>query len=115
MGKFVLWAPRGISIILIIFISLFAFDGFIPGGGRLDNALSVLIGFLPAVILTLALILACFFKMAGGITFIVLGITMSLFSRTYSELSFLSLYSPVLVVGILFLLSHFYEKSASAR
>jgi len=116
MEKFILWAPRAISVILIIFISLFAFDGFVPGATRLNNSMSLLIGLLPAVILTLALILAWFFKLAGGITFVILGIAMILFFHTpHDEITFLTLSSPVLVVGLLFLLSHFYEKSSSAR
>lgn len=116
MGKFVLWAPRVISLILITFMSVLAYDGFIPGATRLDNSLSILIGFLPAVILALALILSWFFKLAGGITFTVLGIAMAIFFHMYrTELSFLSFSSPVIVVGILFLLSYFYEKSSSVR
>lgn len=116
MGKFVLWSPRVIAAILIIFTSLFAISGFVPGTSRMDNSLSLLIGLLPALIFLLALILAWFYKLAGGITFIALGVVMNILPRTLSrELSFLSLALPVLVVGILFLLSHFYEKSGSAR
>lgn len=116
MGKFILWAPRVISVILIFFISLFAFDGFVPGATRMNNSLSLLIGLLPAAILALSLVLAWFFKLAGGITFVILGIAMTLFFHTpHDEISFLRLSLPVLIVGLLFLLSHFYEKSAPVR
>jgi hypothetical protein len=116
MNKFILWAPRVISIILVIFISLFAFDGFVPGITGYEKTLSLIIGLLPAIIMTLALILAWFFKLAGGITFISLGIAMTFFFHTYqSELSFLTLSSPVLVVGVLFILSYYYEKATPRK
>jgi len=116
MNKFIIWAPRAISIILIIFISLFAFDGFVPGTTGYEKTLSLAIGLLPAIILTLALILGWFFKLAGGIAYISLGIAMTFFFNTYqSDLSFLTLSSPVLVVGILFILSYFYEKATPRK
>jgi hypothetical protein len=116
MNKIILWAPRVIALILILFISLFAFDGFVPGISGYEKTLAFVIGLLPAIILALALILAWFFKLAGGITFVTLGIAMTLFFHTYkSDLSFLTLSSPVLVVGILFILSYYYEKAAPRK
>jgi hypothetical protein len=116
MKNVILWTPRVIALIIITFITLFAFNGFVPVSSLFRNTLALTIGLLPAIILLLALILAWFFKLAGGITYIILGIAMSFFFRIYSdELTFLTLSSPVLAVGILFVLSHFYEKAAPRK
>ena len=116
MGKIVLWAPRIITVILTIFISILAFNRFVPGATRMENSMVFIIGLLPAVIMILVLALAWFYKLAGGITFVILGVVMTILYQWHrADLSFLSLASPVIVVGILFILSHFYERSASPR
>ncbi len=53
MNKIILWAPRVIALILILFISLFAFDGFVPGISGYEKTLAFVIGLLPAIILAL--------------------------------------------------------------
>ena len=114
MKKIIMWTPRVLAIIIIIFVALLAYDGFVPSGTPFSNSLSFTILFLPAIVFLLALIIAWFYKLAGGITFIVLGGAMNFFVHAnINELSFLTLSSPVLVVGVLFILSHFYEKASS--
>jgi hypothetical protein len=114
MKKIITWTPRVFAVIIIIFVALLAFDGFVPLGNPFNRSLSFIISLLPAIILLLALVLAWFYKLAGGITYIILGGAMSFFVHAnVDELSFLTLSSPVLAVGVLFLLSHFYEKASS--
>ncbi len=116
MGKLIIWLPRVITIILIGFATLFAFDSFIPSSAGIDNSTLIIISFLPPVLLLMALVLGWFYKLAGGIIFIAMGIAMTfLFDSMRRELSFLSLSFPVMIAGLLFLLSHFYEKSAQRR
>lgn len=116
MKNLIVWTPRVISLILISFISFFALDSFHPEASFLNNTLSILIELLPAIILLLALVLAWFYRLAGGITYIILGVAMTFFFHTYrNELTFLTLSSPVLVVGVLFVLSYYYEKAAAPR
>ena len=105
-----------LAIIIIIFVALLAYDGFVPSGTPFNYSLSFTIALLPAIVFLLTLILAWFQKLAGGITFIVLGAAMNLFVHAnINELSFLTLSSPVLVVGVLFLLSHFYDKASTRK
>jgi len=116
MKNLITWAPRVIALIIIIFVLLFAYNGFVPRYLTGEDFVPIVIGILPAVVLFLALILAWFFKLAGGITYIVLGVAMIVFFHTYSdELSFLTLSSPVVAVGVLFVLSHFYEKAGTSK
>jgi hypothetical protein len=114
MKKIITWTPRILAIIIIIFVTLLAFDGFVPLSTPFNSSLSLAVSLLPAIILSLALILSWFYRMAGGITYIILGGAMSFFVHAnVDELSFLTLSSPVLAVGVLFLLSHFYDKAIS--
>ncbi len=114
MKKIIMWTPRVLAIIIIIFVALMAFDGFVPSGTPVNFSFSFFISLLPAIVFLLALILAWFYKLAGGITYIILGAAMNFFVHVnINELSFLTLSSPVLVVGVLFLLSHFYDRASS--
>ena len=116
MKNLITWAPRVIALIIIVFILLFAFNGFVPRYLTGEGVVPLVIGILPAVVLFLALVMAWFFRLAGGITWIILGIVMIIFFHTYrDELSFLTLSSPVVAVGVLFVLSHFYDKAGTAK
>lgn len=116
MKNLITWAPRVIALMIIVFVLLFAFNGFVPRYLAGEEVVPLVIGILPAVVLFLALVLAWFFRLAGGITWIILGMAMIIFFHTYrDELSFLTLSSPVVAVGVLFVLSHFYEKAGTVK
>ena len=116
MKNLITWAPRVIALMIIVFVLLFAFNGFVPRYLAGEEVVPLVIGILPAVVLFLALVLAWFFRLAGGITWIILGMAMIIFFHTYrDELSFHTLSSPVVAVGVLFVLSHFYEKAGTVK
>lgn len=102
-----IWLPRGLTIIFALFLSLFAWDAFSGQESLLQN----LIGFFYHLIPSLVVLglLAVYWKepFYGGIVFIVLSLLFTLFFHTYRAWSsFLLISLPLLVIGVLFILTH---------
>ena len=114
------WIPRILCILSILFVSLFAFDSFEPGRTIWQQLGAFIIHLIPSFILLLMLIVAWKREYAGGIIFILTGIGFSpfIFSHNYAmnhsvwmSLSVILLITfPFVVVGILFVISHFCKK-----
>jgi hypothetical protein len=110
------WAPRILCIAAILFVSLFALDAFEPGLPLGDQVKGFLIHMIPSFILLAILLLAWKWELTGGILFILIGLvtTPVIFSGNYrvnesiwlSVVIVLTITIPLLVVGILFVLSH---------
>ena len=98
-SKLLVWIPRVITLIFIIFISMFAFDEkFISFG--------FLMHMLPTLLLIGLLIIAWNWATLGGLILLVFGIISIFFFRTYEDpIVFLIVSFPIFVVGILFILS----------
>jgi hypothetical protein len=95
--KILHWTPRAISILFVLFISMFAFDT--PGIG-------FLIHLIPSIILLGLIILAWKYELIGGIAFIVLGIVFTIFFKTYKDIITILLISlPPIITGVLFILN----------
>jgi hypothetical protein len=93
------WIPIILGILYIIFISLFAFDTEIISWG-------FLIHLIPSLILIGILILSIKKPLVGGIAFIVVGLIFTIFFRAYREIySFLAIIFPLIVIGVLFILT----------
>jgi len=104
-NKFLHWSPRLLSLLFLIFLSLFALDVFneYQGLAALPALLTHLL--LPFVLL-LAIIAAWKWDLVGAITFLAFAIyyvIMVGFGRHWSW--YVSISGPALVIGILFLLS----------
>lgn len=114
------WIPRILCILSILFVSLFAFDSFEPGRTIWQQLGAFIIHLIPSFILLLMLIVAWKREYAGGIIFILTGIGFSpfIFFHNYAmnhsvwmSLSVILLITfPFVVVGILFVISHFRKK-----
>jgi hypothetical protein len=112
-----LWTPRVLAIIAILFVMMFSFDVF---GGN-EPIHKQLIGFLvhniPAFVLMVVLAIAWKREFVGGILFILLGLSLSPFvfminykmnnSISMSLGIILLITFPFVVVGILFILNHY--------
>lgn len=101
------WLPRILTIIYILFISLFALDAF---GGDESILLQIggfLIHLLPSFLLVGALMWAWRKPLVGAILFSALGV-MSIFAwDTYQHLlNFAVLSLPLLITGVLYYVSH---------
>ncbi len=114
------WAPRVLCILAILFISLFALDAFAGEQTIWQQIVAFLIHLIPSFILVALLILAWKWEYIGGIIFIVIGlgltpvIFMSNYNRNHSFWMSLGIIMaitiPFVIVGVLFIVSHFKKK-----
>lgn len=114
------WLPRILCILAILFISLFAADAFEPGLTIWQQLRGFLMHLIPSFILLFLLIVAWKWELIGGIIFTIIGLGLSpfIFMRNYnmnhsvgvSLAIILMITFPFVVVGILFIISHFMKK-----
>lgn len=114
------WLPRIICILAILFVSLFALDAFAPGLTIWQQIGAFLIHLIPSFILLALLIIAWKWELIGGIIFTIIGLGMSpfVFVHNYKMNSsigmslgiILTITIPFVVVGVLFIVSHFLKK-----
>ena len=100
--KTIYWIPRVLAIGFIIFLSLFAFDSFGTGETWYMEIVGFLVHLLPNYLLIGALIIAWRNERVGGILFLLLYVIAIFFFR--AGLIGLVLFSPLVIIGILFLL-----------
>jgi hypothetical protein len=95
-----LWSARILTILYILFISLFALDIFSMGLTGWDVAVGLFMHLLPSIMFILALIIAWRSELVGGIAFLLLG---GWFAWRWGETGgWLS--APLFVIAALFLL-----------
>ncbi len=114
------WLPRIFCILAILFISLFAADSFAPGLTIWQQLGGFVMHLIPSFILLALLIVAWKWEYIGGIIFTVIGLGLSpfIFMHNYnmnhsvgiSLAILLAITFPFVVVGILFIISHFMKK-----
>ena len=117
--RFFHWIPRSLGILAILFISMFALDSFGVGMSMWQQFYSLLMHLIPSVVLILFLAVAWKWELVGGIIFVCLGlgfmpfIYMMNFQMNHSAWMslgvILAINLPFIVVGILFILSHFLQ------
>jgi hypothetical protein len=118
--RIVHWIPRILCILAILFISMFALDSFDPKLTLWQQIGGFLIHLIPTYILIALLITAWKWELIGGIIFILLGIgfsplvyTMNYHMNHSVSMSLgiiLMITFPFIVIGALFILSHFLKK-----
>ena len=114
------WLPRILCILAIAFVSLFALDAFSSELSLWQQIGAFLMHLIPSFILLALLILAWKKELIGGIIFMLIGLGLSpvVFSHNYrmNHSIFMSLgiiltiTIPFVIVGLLFLISHFKRK-----
>ncbi len=115
------WMPRIICILAILFISLFALDSFGPNLTVWQQIGAFLIHLIPTFVLIALLIVAWKWEYIGGIIFIIIGLGLSpfIFKHNYNmnhsvgmSLGIILMVTfPLVVVGILFIMSYFMKKN----
>jgi len=118
------WLPRVICILAILFISMFAADSFTPGHTIWQQIGAFLIHLIPSYILIAVLIMAWKWEKIGGIIFMVIGLGLSpfIFQHNYEMNQsvgmslgiILAITFPFVIVGILFIVSHYIKKKNSS-
>ena len=78
------WTPRIISILAILFISLFAFDSFSPELTIWQQIAAFLMHLIPSFVLIALLIVAWKWELIGGITYTLIGLVFSPFIFTHN-------------------------------
>ena len=114
------WLPRIICILAILFISMFAADAFAPELTIWQQLGDFMMHLIPSFILLAFLIVAWKWEYIGGIIFIVIGLGLSpfIFMHNYNMNNsigmslgiILMITFPFVVVGVLFIISHFIKK-----
>ncbi len=116
------WLPRIISILAILFVSLFAADAFSPELNIWQQLGAFMMHLIPSFILLGFLIVAWKWEYIGGIIFIITGLGLSpfIFVHNYQMNGsiwmslgiILSITFPFVIVGVLFIVSHFVKKQS---
>ena len=119
------WLPRIVCILAILFVSLFALDAFASGHPLWQQLRDFFIHLIPSFVLIASLIIAWKWEFIGGIIFMVIGIGLSPFvfrmnyHRTHSigvSLTIIFMITiPFVVVGILFIASHYMKKKEASQ
>jgi hypothetical protein len=112
MKKFILWAPRVLSILFILFISIFALDAFEEGMPLWKQMLGFLIHLVPTYILIAFLLAAWKFPLIGGLLFIGIGIFYILFARNFNVFTYLIISGPAILTGVLFIAQKFIREES---
>jgi len=114
INKFLYWTPRILSIIFIVFLSLFSLDVFDMKLGFWGTILGLFMHNIPVFILAIVLWISWRREIVGGIVFtsagLFYGVIMSLeMLKDSSERGMISAISlialPALIIGILFIIN----------
>lgn len=116
INQFIYWAPRILSVMFILFLTVFSWDVFGENSGFWQTALGLLIHNIPALILALIVWVSWKkYEIVGGIAFILAGIAHMASSimratidpwTTALAISMI-LDGPAFLIGILFLVGWF--------
>jgi hypothetical protein len=118
--KIIHWTPRILCILAILFVSMFALDSFSPGIPLWKQIAGFFMHMIPSFVLIIFLLVAWKWELIGGAIFIILGLGLMPFiymmnyhmnhSVWMSLEVILLINAPFVVVGILFILSHFLKQ-----
>ena len=116
------WAPRVLSIIAILFISVFSLDAFRAGLPLKTQILDWLIHMTPSFVMMAVLVIAWKWENIGGVIFLAVGLAFTPFifwgnyannhSIWLSLFIILAVNFPFILVGVLFILSNNTKKKA---
>jgi len=103
-SRFLLWTPRVLGILFILFIGMFALDVFQENHGFWSSVLLFLVHLIPSYIL-LAILLLCWRWPAAGLLYIVLaGWYLLKFYGRFPVSVYFVVAGPAVVCGALFVL-----------
>ena len=108
LEKVIYWTPRVLSILLILFVSLFALDAFSEGAKWWEMIIGFIIHLVPSFLLVIALVMAWNWPRNGGTFFLALGITFVVFFWSPGNMTGAIMTSvPSFVIGLLFVMEHY--------
>ena len=115
LDRILLWTPRILTILFILFISLFALDVFAEGYKWYEVLAALFMHLIPSIALLIALIIAWRWPGIGGLLFLVITASFIFFFKLYREWNIaLLIAGPPLLVGVLFLADWFSRRNQIA-
>ncbi|MFQ5446858.1 MAG: hypothetical protein ACE5FF_07990 [Saprospiraceae bacterium] len=106
MLRLLTWIPRILAVLYILVISSFAMDAFTGEPDFGEQLQAFLLHLIPSFLTVLSLVVAWQYRILGGILFLVLGLAFTIYFGTWhSVFTFLIVSLPLLVTGILFIMS----------
>ena len=110
------WAPRILSILFAMFLSVFAFDVFGEGSGLWQTIGALLLHMVPAFIVVIALVIAWRREWVGAVLFSALAVLYVAWTwGRFPLVAYLSISGPLVLAGILFLLNWVYRAKLRTR
>ena len=109
--KFLYWTPRILSILFILFLSIFALDIFDMDLGFWGTIVGLFMHLIPSFVLIILLVVAWKYEWVGGIAFISAGILYIILLLINPQLEWymlswsLIIAGPAFIVGILWILN----------
>jgi len=114
-GKIIFWLPRILSIIFVLFLSLFSLDVFSEYNGW-NSILPFLVHLLPSFVLLGIIIISWKRDLVGAIIFLSLAIFYILMVGFNRPLSwYVSISGPTIIVSILFFISWFQKRKMKEK
>ena len=103
--RVLLWSPRVLGILTVVFVAMFALDAFEPGAPALVAAADVGVHLLPAILLAGLVTVSFRWPLAGAIGFLALAVLYAT-ALARGRLDWILVISgPLAVVGALFMAS----------
>lgn len=109
---FVYWAPRILSILFIIFLTMFSFDVISPDLSTGQILLNFVMHSIPSLVLLFVLIISWRYEIVGAVVFLLAGIAYTILTVFRSSVSLpmaiswsLTLAGPAILIGVLFWLN----------
>ncbi len=100
------WTPRILAILAILFMLVFSLDCFDPSETLKNQLICLFMHNIPALICVVALVIAWRWELIGGIIFILIFFTGTIFFKSFTgNAASLIVISPFLITGVLFILS----------
>jgi hypothetical protein len=102
--RFLFWAPRGLTILFILFLGLFALDVLGEDYTFWETLVALFMHLIPNIIVLLVLILAWKWEWIGAVLFTGLGLFYIVMAWGKFHISaYLAISGPLFLVGLLFL------------
>lgn len=100
------WAPRILTILFALFMSVFALDVFAETKGFLQTLTALVLHLMPTFLVVVLLVLAWRWELIGVIAFAALAITyMVVMWGRFPWVTYATISGPLLLISVLFLLS----------
>lgn len=109
--RLLFWGPRGLTILFILFLGLFALDVFGEGYTFWETLVALFMHLIPNMIVALILILAWKWEWIGAVLFAGLGLFYILWTWGRFHISaYFAISGPLFVVAVLFCLGWVYRR-----